>query len=191
MTSLLSLYQLDSSRSLREFAAKTSSPDPESRRGRKRHRSLTRSAHDGLNCGGTGESSNLRGRARRRSTSPVGTTSRTASQAHRGPEAASASLSLSPARKRLLRVLILDRRRSQSPSRSRSPNTPLQQTPLRRRQRTRSRSRNHADTSLPAAASRLVEVHHHRPDAPAAADMLLQNQATNPSPDDDAHKVGY
>lgn len=147
MTSLMPIYQLDPSRSLREFAAKTSSPDPEGWRGRKRHRSLTRCEHEGANCGGTGESSNLRGRARRRSTSPVGTRSRTVSRA--ADVQGEAAASLSPARKRLLRVLVLGRRRrSQSPSRSRSPNT-LQQQPPRRRQRTRSRSREHADTSLP------------------------------------------
>ncbi|EEY18284.1 predicted protein [Verticillium alfalfae VaMs.102] len=65
-------------------------------RGRKRHRSLTR-CDAAAKCGTSGESSTLRGRPRRRSTSPYGAASRTTSRSAMDGSA-------SPARKRLLRV---------------------------------------------------------------------------------------
>ncbi|KAF3360896.1 hypothetical protein VDGD_08985 [Verticillium dahliae] len=129
---------LDVVRAWRDDAtAQLSAPELDNR-GRKRHRSLTR-CNAAAKCGTSGESSTLRGRPRRRSTSPYGAASRTTS---RGAMDGSAS----PARKRLLRVVVLDRRRSQSPSRSRSPNR-RQQNAARRRQRTRSRSRSHDEKS--------------------------------------------
>ncbi|KAH6702528.1 hypothetical protein EV126DRAFT_507616 [Verticillium dahliae] len=129
---------LDVVRAWRDDAtAQLSAPELDNR-GRKRHRSLTR-CNASVKCGTSGESSTLRGRPRRRSTSPYGAASRTTS---RGAMDGSAS----PARKRLLRVVVLDRRRSQSPSRSRSPNR-RQQNAARRRQRTRSRSRSHDEKS--------------------------------------------
>ncbi|KAM0276307.1 hypothetical protein ACHAQH_006898 [Verticillium albo-atrum] len=128
---------LDVGRAWRDATTQPFSPEPDSR-GRKRHRSLTR-CDVSVKCGTSGESSNLRGRPRRRSTSPFGAASRNTS---RGPTEGSAS----PARKRLLRVVMLDRRRSQSPSRSRSPNR-RQQDAARRRQRTKSRSRSHEGKS--------------------------------------------
>ncbi|KAK1997151.1 hypothetical protein LX36DRAFT_84833 [Colletotrichum falcatum] len=120
----------------REVAPRAFSPDPDTHRGRKRDRSLTRCDLEATHYGGTGESSTLRGRPRRRSTSPVAPSSRASSRAI-------PSTSVSPMRKRLLRIVLLDRRRGQSPSRSRSPNH--QQAPRRRRHRTRSRSRTHAN----------------------------------------------
>ncbi|KAK1961044.1 hypothetical protein LY78DRAFT_589530 [Colletotrichum sublineola] len=117
----------------RSVTPRTFSPDPDTHRGRKRDRSLTRCDLEATHYGGTGESSTLRGRPRRRSTSPVAPLSRASS---RGIP----STSVSPMRKRLLHI-VLDRRRGQSPSRSRSPNH--QQAPRRRRHRTRSRSRSH------------------------------------------------
>ncbi|GKT48543.1 uncharacterized protein ColSpa_08724 [Colletotrichum spaethianum] len=127
--------QYETSVEFREVTPRTFSPDPaDTHRGRKRDRSLTRCDLEATHYGGTGESSTLRGRPRRRSTSPVALSSRTSSRAI-------PSTSVSPMRKRLLRVVLFDRRRSQSPSRSRSPNH--QQAPRRRRHRTRSRSRTH------------------------------------------------
>ncbi|EFQ27638.1 hypothetical protein CGRA01v4_02985 [Colletotrichum graminicola] len=118
----------------REVTPRTFSPDPDTHRGRRRERSLTRCDLEATHYGGTGESSTLRGRPRRRSTSPVALSSRASSRAI-------PSNSVSPTRKLLLRIVLLDRRRGQSPSRSRSPNH--QQAPRRRRHRTRSRSRTH------------------------------------------------
>lgn len=139
MAGFLSVRQAEASWSApRDQALKPYSPEPDSLRGRKRHRSLTRCEVQGANLGETGDSSTLRGRTRRRSTSLVNATSRAASASRGHTEN-----SMSPARKRLLRVVALERRRSQSPSRSRSPNG--LQISLRRRQRTRSRSRNHVD----------------------------------------------
>lgn len=128
------ISQFEASIQLREATPRAFSPDPDTPRGRKRHRSLTRCDLEAIHYGGTGESSTLRGRPRRRSTSPVALSSRASSRAI--PDT-----SVSPMRKRLLRIVILDRRRNQSPSRSRSPNH--QQAPPRRRHRTRSRSRTH------------------------------------------------
>ncbi|KAK2022847.1 hypothetical protein LX32DRAFT_657400 [Colletotrichum zoysiae] len=119
----------------REVTPRPFSPDPDTHRGRRRERSLTRCGLEVTHYGGTGESSTLRGRPRRRSTSPVALSSRASSRAI-------PSTSVSPMRKRLLRIVLFDRRRSQSPSRSRSPNH--QQAPRRRRHRTRSRSRTHS-----------------------------------------------
>lgn len=136
---------MDTGRWLFEDLTATSfapTPEAESHRGRKRHRSLTRCGTTAVNGGGSGQSSTFRGRPRRRSTSPLGAASRHPS---RGPVDAS----LSPARKRLLRIVVIDReqRRSQSPSRSRSPRCQQQkkQQQSRRRRRTRSRSRNHEE----------------------------------------------
>ncbi|KAL0944273.1 uncharacterized protein CTRU02_202160 [Colletotrichum truncatum] len=126
--------QFETSIRFREVTSRPFSPDPDTHRGRKRHRSLTRSEMTAIHYGGTGESSTFRGRPRRRSTSPMLLSSRASSRAI-------LNSSVSPIRKRLLRVVLIDRRRSQSPSRSRSPNH--QQAPPRRRQRTRSRSRTH------------------------------------------------
>ena len=139
MASFLSAQQSEPSSVFQKFALKSYTPEPDGHRGRKRHRSLTRCELEGVNVGGTGESSTLRGRTRRRSTSQLDAASRTGSHSHVEP-------SVSPARKRLLRVLVLDRRRSQSPSRSRSPNN-FQKS--RRRQRTRSRSRSHGHGEEP------------------------------------------
>ncbi|GKT59123.1 hypothetical protein ColTof4_12584 [Colletotrichum tofieldiae] len=125
----------DATIKFREGTPRTFSPDPDTHRGRKRDRSLTRCDLEATHYGGTGESSTLRGRPRRRSTSPVVLSSRASSRAI-------PSTSASPMRKGSLRMVLLDRRRCQSPSRSRSPNQ--QQAPRRRRHRTRSRSRTHA-----------------------------------------------
>ncbi|KAK1987983.1 hypothetical protein LZ30DRAFT_88059 [Colletotrichum cereale] len=100
----------------REMTPRTFSPDPDTHRGRKRDRSLTRCDLEATHHGGTGESSTLRGRPRRRSTSPVVSLSRASSRAIPS---------------------------SSVPSRSRSPNH--QQAPRRRRHRTRSRSRTHTN----------------------------------------------
>ncbi|KAK2011154.1 hypothetical protein LZ32DRAFT_659790 [Colletotrichum eremochloae] len=56
----------------RSVTPRTFSPDPDTHRGRKRDRSLTRCDLEATHYGGTGESSTLRGRPRRRSTSPIG-----------------------------------------------------------------------------------------------------------------------
>ncbi|KAH0433623.1 hypothetical protein CKAH01_12856 [Colletotrichum kahawae] len=131
--------QLETGIRFLDVTSRPFSPDPDAHRGRKRHRSLTRSDMPATHYGGTGESSTFRGRPRRRSTSPMALSSRASSRGLLNP-------SVSPTRKRLLRVVLLDRRRSQSPSRSRSPNH--QQPPPRRRQRTRSRSRTHTKDAL-------------------------------------------
>ncbi|KAK1699731.1 hypothetical protein BDP55DRAFT_626432 [Colletotrichum godetiae] len=131
---------------LRSVTSSPFPPESDPLRGRKRHRSLTRCDLEATHYGGTGESSTLRGRPRRRSTSPTPVSSRASSRATAAAVAVGMpSTDVSPMRKRLLRVVLLERRRSQSPSRSRSPDR-QQAPPRRRRHRTRSRSRTHTIT---------------------------------------------
>ncbi|RGP65212.1 branched-chain amino acid aminotransferase [Fusarium sporotrichioides] len=96
-------------------------------RGRKRERSMTRGSVRTFRAAPADESSNLRGRSRRRAASPaLNYTSRTSSP-RRVP---------SPTRRRLLHARL---RREHCPSRVASPVE--QHRPIRRRQRTRSQSR--------------------------------------------------
>jgi hypothetical protein len=120
-------------------SARSPTPEPESRRGRPRDRSLSRYNLTAVNHGGTGESCTLRGRSRRRSTSPY--ISPSSRQSSRTEKPKAVATSLSPTRNLFIRVFLKNRHRSQSPSRSRSPNSKVQKA--RRRQRTRSRGRTH------------------------------------------------
>ncbi|KAK1479325.1 hypothetical protein CCUS01_16286 [Colletotrichum cuscutae] len=138
--------QFETIAKLRSVTSSPFPPESDAFRGRKRHRSLTRCDLEARHYSGTGESSTLRGRPRRRSTSPTPVSSRASSRAGAGAGAGrgggmTSTTDVSPMRKRLLRVVLLERRRSQSPSRSRSPDR--KQAPPRRRHRTRSRSRTH------------------------------------------------
>lgn len=104
--------------------------DLDATRGRKRSRSLSRTNVDPkpVQADRLDESSTLRGRSRRRATSPVGHSSRTSSPTI-----------ISPTTQRLYHVRLRQTRREHCPSRVTSPTG--QQRTVRRRQRTRSRSR--------------------------------------------------
>ncbi|EGU84235.1 hypothetical protein FOPG_07086 [Fusarium oxysporum f. sp. conglutinans race 2 54008] len=100
-------------------------------RGRKRERSMTRGSVRPFRAAPADESSNLRGRSRRRAASPALSYTSQPSSPRRVP---------SPTRRRLLHARL---RREHCPSRVASPvEQQLQQhRPVRRRQRTRSQSR--------------------------------------------------
>ncbi|KAH7017310.1 hypothetical protein EDB80DRAFT_280684 [Ilyonectria destructans] len=135
--------------------------DHDAMRGRKRDRSMNRRSVRPIRCAPSDECSTLRGRSRRRATSPaLGYSSRATS-----PRVSS------PTRKRLLHARL---RREHCPSRVASPVE--QQQVFRRRQRTRSRSRGpRADME-------------HEP--PRLADVLsgLRNELLASSDDDDGAK---
>ncbi|OBS21995.1 hypothetical protein FPOA_08332 [Fusarium poae] len=102
-------------------------------RGRKRERSMTRGSVRTFRAAPADESSNLRGRSRRRAASPALSYTSRPSSPRRVP---------SPTRRRLLHARL---RREHCPSRVASPVEQQQQQqqhrPIRRRQRTRSQSR--------------------------------------------------
>ncbi|KAL6914092.1 hypothetical protein FSST1_011852 [Fusarium sambucinum] len=98
-------------------------------RGRKRERSMTRGSVRTFRAAPADESSNLRGRSRRRAASPALSYTSRPSSPRRVP---------SPTRRRLLHARL---RREHCPSRVASPVEQQQHRPIRRRQRTRSQSR--------------------------------------------------
>jgi hypothetical protein len=108
--------------------------DQDVARGRRRDRSMTRVTNNSVRAD---ESSTLRGRSRRRATSPPA-----------GPSRGSTPSLMSPTRQLLLHNRLRETRRQHCPSRKQSP-TGQPALQRRRRQRSRSRSRGlHLDLEL-------------------------------------------